>query len=136
MIASTTVNVTMTVTVPDAHVLELIDCAGVGIAYWADRGVVDELARTYRVRPDAEARLDPDMRERTLKFGWIAKRLVQLGTRPDMLGFAHGSLVAGYARTYVGAVLAGDDDATSIFDADLADAVIQLAFFDGKVVFG
>ncbi len=136
MIASTIVNVPLSVIVPDADVLELIECAGTGIAYWADRGVIDEVARTYRVRPDAEARRDdPDMRERVLQFGWIAKRLVQLGTVPATLGMEK-SYAAQYARDYVGRLQLGEEDRTVAFDSDLADAVIQLAFFDGKVVFG
>ena len=136
----TAVNITQTYLIPDAHVLNLIECADIGIAYWAERATVDAQGRTYTVYPGLEARTgDPDLVPRSLKFDWIAKRLVQLGADSPLLkGVSPHSAAAGYARRYLAARIDPDiaTDADSEFDSELADVVIQLAFFDGEVVFG
>lgn len=135
---STAVNISQTYLVPDAHIVSLLECAGTGIAYWVELAHIDTQARTYYVRPDREAREDPEIRTRALKFEWIAKRLVQLGVDSPLLsGVSPDSAVSSYARRYLAALIdPDDDDPEAFFDSELADVVVQLAFFDGKVIFG
>ena len=137
MTTETSVNISQTITVPDAHILTLIEMAGYGIAYWAKKATLDVEYRTYTVHPDDEAQADdPEMRPRRLKFEWIAKRLVQLGSNPAELGFHPDAAVAKYARQYVGLLATSEAEyADGEIDSDLADAVLQLTFFKGKVVF-
>ena len=131
-----TVNNQFTIDVPESHILALLDAAGTGIAYWAGSAVVDTGERTYTVRVDDEQpSLDRDHpRERVLDFDWIAKMLVRLSLGDTVIG--HEALSAGYARQWLGALMKGDLDADSFFDADIADTVVQLCFFRGELVFG
>lgn len=139
--AATTVNVHQSILIPDGDIETLIEMAGFGIGYWAETAHHNRNLRIYQVWLDAEARgNDPHEEDaphtRTLEYGWLAKRLVQLGLGIGNLeGVSPQSHVAGYAREYMATVMAGEPDG-GIIDADLADVIVQLAYFNGKVVFG
>lgn len=133
---SSVINVTLTVTVPDRDIIDLADTAAEGgINYWADALDINVRARTVEIWVT-----DPDLDDeipvkRTLSFDWIAKRLVQLGTGQEIEGHAGG--YAGLrvqAARYIASLMNGEDDAD--LDAEVADVVMQLAYFNGKVIFG
>lgn len=139
MLAPTTsspVNVTLSVSVPDQVILDLAETAACGgINYWADALEIDERARTVKIwvtDPDPD---DDIPVKRTLSFDWIAKRLVQLGTGQPIEGHAGGYAgVRVQAARYIAGLMNGEDE--DDLDAEVADVVVQLAYFNGKVVFG
>ena len=134
---SSVINITLSVDVPDADIIDLLETAACGgINYWADALDIDEEARTVQIWVS-----DPDPGDnnipvkRVLKFDWIAKRLVQLGTGQEVDGsFSGYAGVRRQAARYVGDRL--DGGLFADLDADVADVVVQIAYFNGIVVFG
>ena len=134
---SSLINVTLSVEVPDADIIDLLETAACGgINYWADALDIDEEARTVQIWVS-----DPDPGDnnipvkRVLKFEWIAKRLVQLGTGQEIDGsFNTYAGLRRQAARYVGDVMSGG--LLADLDAEVADIVVQLAYFNGIVVFG
>jgi hypothetical protein len=111
MVTEYGIEITVSGTIDDDFILDVIDAAGYGIGYWAARAVVDGDERTYAV---TEADTGKVYR---LTFADIADSI--------------GTLAQGWddART---AVL--EDDAGYI-DANLGDVIIQWACF-GEIVYG
>ncbi|MCB5280340.1 hypothetical protein [Arthrobacter sp. ES1] len=112
---------TKTIRLTDENVVDLLDCAGTGIAYWATSATVDEEAKTYRVLSSEviEAEDGTEVTEKTLTFDEIRdafNTLAHAGRLPDwqMREIADGDLG---------------------FDSEVADMTIQQAMF-GEIVFG
>ena len=124
----TSITASLTIEVPDQHVIDLLDCAGYGIGYWASRATVNTEERTYTVLEQ-----DEDQPARVVTFSQIADALVRLGAGD----FECGDTVRRYASAYVTDMLTVNqlDDATGNFDSDLGDVIVQLAFFD-EIVYG
>ena len=134
---SSLINVTLSVEVPDQDIIDLLETAACGgINYWASALTIDEEARTVRIQLAPENDDDPAFPAmRLLKFEWIAKRLVQLGTGQEVdNSFSSYAMPRRQAARYVGDRLDGGLD--SDLDAGVADIVVQLAYFNGIVVFG
>ncbi|MCI4659545.1 hypothetical protein [Cryobacterium zhongshanensis] len=104
----------------DADVVNLIDCAGSGIAYWAASGHVDEAAKTYRVIESSVELAEGDApADKTMTFDDLRKAFVALA--------AAGTLPDWQMREIE------EDDLG--FDATVGDLVVQRAMF-GEIVFG
>ena len=134
---SSLINVTLSVNVPDQDIISLLETAACGgINYWADALTIDENARTVQIFLLPENDDDPAFPAmRLLKFEWIAKRLVQLGTGQEIDGNFSGYYSArNQSARYIAELMNGEDDAD--LDAEVADIVVQLAYFNGIVVFG
>lgn len=128
------VSIEQTIVVPESVVLDVLEMAGYGIAYWALSATIYEDRQAYHVHIADPDDVPDSPAQRDLKFEWIAKRLVQLGTGHPFEGVGPQSSVAGYARANVAALLADPADPDCDIDADLADVVVQLTYF-GKVIF-
>ena len=131
------INVTLSVEVPDQDIIDLLETAACGgINYWASALTIDEEARTVQIFLSPENDDDPSFPAmRLLKFEWIAKRLVQLGTGQEVDGsFSGHAGVRRQAARYVSDVMSGG--LLADLDAEVADIVVQLAYFNGIVVFG
>ena len=134
---SSLINVTLSVEVPDADIVDLLETAACGgVNYWCRSMYIDDARRTVRI----DLLTDDDEPEfpthRVLKFEWIAKRLVQLGTGQEVDGsFSSYAMLRRQAARYVGDVMNGGEDGMDL-DAEVADVVVQLAYFNGIVVFG
>jgi hypothetical protein len=126
----TTVAVNVSVDVSDEEILDMIDTAGYGIGYWAERAVVDEVKRQYTVTPDEEARQTQVMRrDFVINFDDIVKVLVEFATGSHELGYPRE-----YAQKWLAEKLATGEDSGDL-DSTIMDCVIQQCAF-GEIIFG
>jgi hypothetical protein len=103
-----------------AEVVNLIDCAGSGIGYWAASGHVDEAAKTYRVIERSDELPDGDApTDKTLTFDEISTAFVALAAADKLPDWQMREIA--------------EDDLG--FDATVGDLVVQWAMF-GEIVFG
>ena len=104
----------------DADVVNLVDCAGYGIAYWAASATLDEDAKTYRVLESSlELAAGEAPADKTLSFDEIRAAFVLL---------AHDGKLPDWQMREI-----ADNDLS--FDSSVADVVIQQAMF-GEILFG
>ena len=102
------------------EVINLIDCAGYGINYWAASGHVDEKAKTYRViESSAELPDDEEPRDKTLTFDEIRQAFVALAAADKLPDWQMREI----------------EENDLCFDATVGDMVVQWAMF-GEIVFG
>lgn len=107
-------------TLSDEDIINLIDCAGYGIGYWAPRAELNKTAKTYRVigsREDlaaGEARLDKTVSYNEIRQAFAT--LAKTGLLPDwqMREIADNELA---------------------FDSMVGDMTIQQAVF-GEIIYG
>lgn len=115
--------------ITDDNILDMIDTAGYGIAYWAVRGVVDQSARTFTVfQNEWEYEGEPIQ---TVTFDEIATAYEKL-VAPDQKYVnreVHGYFINSYRDRDEDGIETGHIDATA------ADVLIQVAIWD-EVVFG
>ena len=117
----------------DQNLLDMIDGAGYGIAYWATEATVDTEARTYTVH---EGEIEPSGEGdgtgvHTIPFDTLKEtywKLVSLDQQ-YVNSEIHGYFLHSYLERDEGGVDAG------WIDASAADVLVQVAAF-GKVVFG
>lgn len=102
----------------DQNVIDLLDCAGYGITYWADSATVDEKAKTYSVTSEDLVEDGPSL-ARVVSFDQINTAFNQLAST--------GQLPEWQMREIK------DDDLA--FDAMVADMTVQLALFS-EIVYG
>lgn len=111
---------TITVRLTDQNVIDLLDCSGYGIGYWAATATVDEEAKTYFVRSSESVYArGEEVTEKTLTFDEVREAFNTLATNdklPDwqMREIADGDLA---------------------FDSQVGDMTVQQALF-GEIVFG
>ena len=112
---------TKAIRLTDQNVVDLLDCAGYGVRYWAASATVDEEAKTYRVVSGIGVDMadGTEITEKTLTFDEICdafNTLAHAGRLPDwqMREIADGDLG---------------------FDSEVADMTVQQAMF-GEIVFG
>jgi hypothetical protein len=109
-----------TPTLTDADVVNLIDCAGTGISYWAESGHVDEATKTYRVIESSDELAAGDApADKTLSYDDLRGAFVTLA--------AAGKLPDWQMREIQ------ENDLG--FDSLVGDLVVQWAMF-GEIVFG
>lgn len=125
-----TITAQVSVDVTDEEVTDMIDTAGYGIGYWAERAVVDEVKRQYTVTPDEEARRDPAMaKDFIINFDDVVRVLVEFATGQHELGYPRE-----YAQKWLADKVKHGDGAGNL-DSTIMDCVIQQCAF-GEIVFG
>lgn len=119
----------MQATLTDQNILDILDAAGYGIAYWASKATVDEQARTYTVWQNADEDLPA---ARVISFDEIAEAFnkLLLNDEPRLVGaYVHKYFLYAYADRDASGIDAGH------IDAEAADVLVQVAWF-GEVIFG
>lgn len=119
----------MRATLTDQNMLDILDTAGYGIAYWASKATVDKEARTYTVwwydGDDYPASQVVTFDELTEAFNKLL-----MNDEPRLVGsYVHKYFLYAYADRDVNGIDAGH------IDAEAADVLVQVAMF-GEVIFG
>lgn len=111
---------TPSILLTDEDVINLLDCAGYGIGYWAITATVDEDAKTYRVI-ESGAELDDGEtpEDKTLTFDQLREAFNILATK-DLL------------PDWQMREIANDDLG---FDSLVGDITVQQAMF-GEIIYG
>lgn len=114
--------------VPDSLVEVIIEMAGYGIGYWADKAEWDDEAHTYTVREQAEY----GGYERVNTYGDLAHALVDVAYNPRV---NVRSDYVGWAREALDEVVNREQFPGGTIDSDVADIIVQYAMF-GDIVYG
>ncbi len=111
---------TPSVRLSDEDVINLLDCAGYGIGYWAASATVDEKAKTYRVIEGSEELADDETpADKTLTFDQLRDAFSTLASNNQLPDWQIREIT----------------DGDLCFDSMVGDITVQQAMF-GKVVFG
>lgn len=127
-----TVRMTLTFSISDETVADMLDAAGYGMTYWAkSMEILTDPARTIIVVEYDENTLEEV--ERRTNFAGIREAFVKLATPGQQYV---GSTVHGY---FAAAVTDRDEKTGEIeaghIDSDAGDCLVQVALFD-EVVYG
>lgn len=118
----------MRATLTDQNIVDMLDAAGYGIAYWASKATVNEEVRTYTVWwYDG----DDEPAYQVVTFDEITEAFNKLlENEPKLVGaWLHKYFLYAYADRPEEGIDTGH------IDADAADVLIQVAMFK-EVVFG
>lgn len=115
--------------ITDQNIIDMIETAGYGIAYWAVRGEVDEVARTYTVHQN-EWEYEGEQVQ-TVTFDEIATAYEKL------LSLDQKYVNSEVHQYFIDSFMSRDRHGinTGHIDATAADVLIQVAIWD-EVVFG
>lgn len=102
----------------DQNIIDLLDCAGYGIAYWADSATVDEEAKTYTVLSEDLVKDGPSL-TRVVTFDKVREAFSQLAADQKLPDWQMQEIAE---REFA-------------FDAFVADLTVQFALFD-EIVYG
>lgn len=106
------------VTLTKQNVIDLLDAAGYGIAYWANSAKVDEEAKTYTVISE-DLEEDGPALTRVISFERISTAFNQLAVEKKFPDWQMAEIA----------------EKDLAFDAMTADMTVQLALF-GEIVYG
>lgn len=114
----TTPAIATLVILTDQNVIDLLDCAGYGIAYWADSATVDEKAKTYTVLSEDLEEDGPSL-SRTVTFDKLREVFNQLAVEKRLPDWQMAEIA----------------EKDLAFDAMVADMTVQQALFS-EIVYG
>jgi hypothetical protein len=117
--------------VTDSDVEDIIETAGYGIKYWADRAIVDSEARTYTVVTDTDLTDDEPV---TLDYD----HLLDVAVRIAKGEYEVNEGIREYFYDWHKAVRKDDSEseyAGGFIDSDAGDVLVQIAIH-GEIVYG